>query len=85
MWYEQNFQGLIFEKDTLFYVLSTYFEKKNNVPLIEKYTFLISWVTNQENHDHGALPNDLGYTLLSPKHEFKFSFLLKSMFKLFFT
>jgi hypothetical protein len=32
---------------------------------------------NQENHDHGALPNDLGYTLSSPNYEFNFSFLLK--------
>ncbi len=52
-------------------------QKLHNVPLIENYTFLFSWVMNQENHDHGALPNDLGYTLSSPNYEFNFSFLLK--------
>jgi len=49
-------------------------QKMCNVPLIEKYTFLVFWITNQENHDHGALPNNLGYTLSSPKYEFNFSF-----------
>jgi hypothetical protein len=60
-------------------------QKLRNVPHIKKYIFLISWVTNQENHDHGALPNDLGYTLSSPKYEFNFSFLWKIMFKWFLT
>jgi hypothetical protein len=82
MWYVHIFEGLIFDKDTLFYVLSTYFAKIVQCPTYW-YTLLFSWITNQKDHDHGALPNHLGYTLSSLKYELKFSFLLKNMFKLF--
>jgi hypothetical protein len=73
---EYVLQSLIFAIDVFWKVLSIHtLQKLRNVPLVEKFFFLNSSITSQENHDHGALVSDLGNILVSSKTRFHFTFL----------